>query len=107
MAGGSTAHVGILRRSNRGAILGRKWRIFGANLRRFRGWKVGKLGEMLDPLETKQIHGSKSTKHHQTNKSQKKLGLFLVGIFGFWGRTQQNKARKWWEGLPIRDKPGS
>ena len=54
-----------------------------AKLMRFRGWKVGKLGEMLDPLETKQIHGSKSTKHHQTNKSQKKLGLFLVGIFGF------------------------
>ena len=55
--------------------------IFGAKLRRFRGWKVGKLGEMLDPLETKQIHGSKSTKLHHTNKSQKYLGLFLVGIF--------------------------
>jgi hypothetical protein len=38
---------------------------------------------MLDPLETKQIHGSKSTKPQQTNKSQKKLGLFLVGIFEF------------------------
>lgn len=44
---------------------------------------MGKLGEMLDPLETKQIHGSKLTKHHQTNQSQKKLGLFLVEIFGF------------------------
>ena len=42
---------------------------------------MGKLGEMLDPLETKQIHGSNPTKLHQTNKSQKKLGLFLVGIF--------------------------
>ena len=42
---------------------------------------MGKLGEILDPLETKKIHGSKSTKHHQTNKSQTKLGLFLVGIF--------------------------
>ena len=41
---------------------GRKLMISGAKLRRFRGWKVGKLGEMLDPLETKQIHGSKSTK---------------------------------------------
>ena len=41
----------------------------GSKLRRFRGWKVGKLGEMLDPLETKQIHGSNPTKHHQTNKS--------------------------------------
>ena len=52
---------------------------------------MGKLGKMLDPLETKQIHGSKSTKHHQTNKSQKKLGLFLVGIFEF--RTKSSKRR--------------
>ena len=42
---------------------------------------MGKLGEILDPLETKQIHGSNPTKHPQTNKSEKKLGLFLVGIF--------------------------
>ena len=41
---------------------------------------MGKLGEMLDPLETKQIHGSESTKLHHTNKS-KKWGLFFVGIF--------------------------
>ena len=52
---------------------------------------MGKLGEMLDPLETKKIHGSKSTKHPQTNKSQKKLGLFLVGIFGF--REEHNKIK--------------
>ena len=52
---------------------------------------MGKLGEMLDPLETKQIYGSKSTKYHQTNKSQKKLGLFLVGIFEF--RTKSSKRR--------------
>ena len=52
---------------------------------------MGKLGKMLDPLETKQIHGSKSTKHHQTNKSQKNLGLFLVGIFEF--RTKSSKRR--------------
>ena len=64
--------------------------ISGAKLRRFHGWKVGKLGEMLDPLETKQIHGSKSTKHHQTNKSQKKIGAILVGIFGF--RTKTTKS---------------
>ena len=64
--------------------------IFGAKFDGFRGWKVGKLGEMLDPLETKQINGSKSTKHHQTNKSQKILGLFLVGIFGF--RTKTTKS---------------
>ena len=81
MAGGSIARVGILRRSNRGAILGQKWMISGAKFDKFRGWKVGKLGEMLDPLETKQIHGSKSTKHHQTNKSQKKLGAIFGGDF--------------------------
>ena len=52
---------------------------------------MGKLGDMLDPLETRKIHGSKSTKHHQTNKSQKKLGLFLVGIFEF--GEEHNKIR--------------
>ena len=52
---------------------------------------MGKLGEMLDPLETKQIHGSKTTEHHQTNESQKNLGLFLVGIFEF--RTKSSKRR--------------
>ena len=52
---------------------------------------MGKLGETLDPLETKQIHGSKSTKLLHTNKSQKKLGLFLVGIFEF--RTKSSKRR--------------
>ena len=51
--------------------------------------KVGMDGGMLDPLETKQIHGSNPTKSHQTNKSQKKLGLFLVGIFEF--RTKSTK----------------
>ena len=54
--------------------------ILGAKFERFCGGKMGKLGEMLDPLETKQIHGSKSTKHHQTNKSQKKLGAIF-----WWG----------------------
>ena len=52
---------------------------------------MGKLGEMLDPLETKQIHGSKSTKLHPTNKSQKVLGLFLVGIFKI--GEEHNKIR--------------
>jgi hypothetical protein len=41
----------------------------------------GKDGGKLDPLETKQIHGSKSTKHHQTNKSQKNLGAIFGGDF--------------------------
>ena len=58
----------------------------------------GKIGEILwmerggklDPLETKQIHGSKSTKHRQTNKSQK-MGLFFVGIFEI--GQEHNKTR--------------
>ena len=55
---------------------------------------MGKLGEMLDPLETKQIHGSKSTKLHHANKSQKKLGLFLVGKFRIRTKNNKIKARK-------------
>ena len=104
--GGSTARVGILRRSNRGAILGWKWMILVAKFDEFRGWKVGKLGEMLDPLETKQIHGSKSTKHHQTNKSQKKkLGLFLVGIFEIGEEHNKIRLENTTGRLQIRDKP--
>ena len=65
--------------------------ILGAKFDRFCGGKMGKLGEMLDPLETKQIHGSKSTKVHQTNRSQKILGLFLVGIFEIGEEHNKNK----------------
>ena len=64
----------------------RKWK----KLVDFVEGKVEMDGGMLDPLETKQIHGTNPTKPHQTNKSQKKLGLFLVGNFRNWGRTQQN-----------------
>ena len=46
--------------------------------------------EKLDPLDVKQIRGSNPTKLHHTNKSQKKLGLFLVGIFRF--RTKTTKS---------------
>ena len=35
--GGSTARVGIFRRSNRGTIFGRKWMISGPKLDGFRG----------------------------------------------------------------------
>ena len=80
--------------------------IFRANLRRFCGWKVGKLGEMLDPLETKQIHGSKSTKHHQTNKSQK-IGAIFGGDFRIYDEIKQKKARKRWGRLRNRDQRGS
>ena len=41
----------------------------------------GRDGEKLDPLDAKQIRGSNPTKLHHTNKSQKKLGLFLVANF--------------------------
>lgn len=43
--------------------------------------KGGDKGEKVDPLKAKQIHGSNPTKFQHTNKSQKKLGLFLWGIF--------------------------
>ena len=56
----------------------------------FRGWMVGKLGEMLDPLETKQMHGSKSTKLHHTNKSHKKFGAIFGGEFSKFGQNQLN-----------------
>ena len=87
--GGSTAGVGKKLQIEIGANLGRKWMISGAKLDGFRGWKVVKLGEMLDPLETKQIHGSNPTKPHQTNKSQKN-GAIFGGDFRNWARTQQN-----------------
>ena len=54
----------------------------------------GKWGEMdwkLDELNTKQIHGSNPTKVHHINKSQKNLGLFLVGIFEI--GEEHNKIR--------------
>ena len=60
--------------------------ISGAKFDVFHGWKVGKLGEMLDPLATKKIHGSKSTKHHETNKS-KKIGAIFGGDFRILGKN--------------------
>ena len=65
----------------RGRDFGWKIEISGSKMKRFCGGKMGKLGEMLDPLETKQIHESKSTKHHRTNKSQKKFGAIFGGDF--------------------------
>ena len=50
----------------------------------------GKDGGKLDPLDAKQIHGSNPTKLHHTNKSQKNVELFFVGIFGF--RTKTTKS---------------
>ena len=42
---------------------------------------MGKLGEILDPLETKQIYGSNTTKIRQTNKSQKTQRTQRSGSF--------------------------
>jgi hypothetical protein len=61
---------------------------------------MGKLGEMLDPLETKQIHGSKSTKHHQTNKSQKKIGAIFGGDFRNWDKINKRRLEKEGVGAP-------
>ena len=55
--------------------------ISGAKLDGFRGWKEVKLGAMLDPLEAKQIHGSKSTKHHQNQQITKKIRAIFGGDF--------------------------
>ena len=68
---------------------GGNWGFFGENCGDLGDVSWGKDGGMLDPLETKQIHGSNPTKPHQTNKSQKKLGLFLVGNFRNWGRIHK------------------
>ena len=81
--------------------------IWGSKFEGFCGGKMGKLGEMLDPLETKQIHGSKSTKHHQTNKSQKKLGLFLVGIFEIGEEHNKIRLENTTGRLRNRDQRGS
>ena len=87
------------RMNSRNSILGRKLMFSGAKLERFHGWKVGKLGEMLDPLETKQIHGSNPTKSQLTNKSQN-FGAIFGGEFSELGRKQQNQARKQRVGAP-------
>ena len=46
----------------------------------FCDWKGWGKGEKLDPLKTKQIHGSKPTKSQHTNKSQKNGGYFCGGF---------------------------
>ena len=61
--------------------------ILGPKFDGFCGGKMGKLGEMLDPLETKQIHGSKSTKSHQTNRSQKIFRAIFGGEFSNLGKN--------------------
>ena len=69
------------------SICGRKLMISGAKFERFRGWNDGRSGGTLDPLETKQIHRSKSTKRHQNNRSQKKIGAIFGGEFSKLGKN--------------------
>ena len=59
----------------------------GQNSEDFVDGNWGKDGEKLDLPATHGIRGSNPTKLHHTNKSQKKLGLFLVGIFGLGRKT--------------------
>ena len=63
----------------------------GQNSEDFVDENWGKDGEKLDLPATHEIRGSNPTKLLHTNKSQKKLGLFLVGIFGF--RQEHNKIK--------------
>ena len=65
--------------------------ISGAKFDGFSGWKVGKLVGKLDLPATHEIHGSNPTKLHHTNKSQKKLVLFLMGILEI--GEEHNKIR--------------
>ena len=67
---------------------------------------MDKLGEMLDPLETKQIHGSNPTKLHHTNKSQK-MGLFFMGIFEIGEEDNKIRLENTTGRLRNRDQRGS
>ena len=69
---------------------GGKTRFPRSKLGRFWGWMVGKNGGKLDPLETKQIHGSNPTKHHQNQQITKKFEAIFGGEFLNLGRNQQN-----------------
>ena len=64
--------------------------ISGAKLGRFRGWKMGKLGEMLDPLETKQIYGS-NQQNFVKPTNHKKIGAIFGGDFR---NLVRNQARE-------------
>ena len=66
----------------------------------------GKMDGKLDPLKTKQIHGSKPTKSQHTNKSQKN-GAIFGGEFLNKDEKQQNKARNTTGRLRNRDQRGS
>ena len=66
----------------------------GQNSEDFVDGNWGKDGEKLDLPATHEIRGSNPTKLHHTNKSQKKLGLFLVGIFEIGDEHNKIKLEK-------------
>ena len=70
----------------------------GQNSEEFVDGNWGKVDGKLDLPATHEIRGSNPTKLHHTNKSQKKLGLFLSGNFR--DEKQQNQARKRGVGAP-------
>ena len=62
---------------------------------------MGEKDGKLDPLKTKQIHGSKPTKSPHTNKSQKKIGAILWGIFELGQKTTKTRLETQWGGSEI------
>ena len=70
---------------------GGNWRFLGQNWGDFGDGCWGKDGGKLDPPETKQIHGSNPTKHHQNQQITKKIGAIFGGEFSNLGRNQQTR----------------
>ena len=68
----------------------------GQNSEDFVDGNWGKDGEKLDLPATHEIRGSNPTKLHHTNKSRKKLGLFLVGIFEIGEEHNKIRLEKEW-----------
>ena len=79
----------------------------GRNSEDFVDGNWGKDGEKLDLPATHEIRGSNPTKLHHTNKSQKKLGLFLWGNFRVRTKNNKIKLENKERGLRNRDQRGS
>ena len=79
----------------------------GQNSEDFVDGNWGKEAENLDLPATHKIRGSNPTKLHHTNKSQKKLGLFLSGNFRVRTKNNQIKLENKERGLRNRDQRGS
>ena len=65
----------------------------------------GKGGGMLDRHVAQQIHGTKSTKSCQINRSQKILRGLFVGDFRNWEEHNKNKLENKGVGLQFCDQP--